>query len=83
MNGCASSPKTATLPTVVRDGTQVRTDTYTGCAAPVILYTVVGGGHAWPGGEPYLPARVVGRTTRQFDASQTMWSFFARLPPRT
>jgi len=83
VNGCATSPQTATLPLVVRDRTVVRTDTYTGCAAPVILYTVVGGGHTWPGGEQYLPALVVGRTSRQFNASQTMWSFFAGLPPRT
>jgi len=84
VNGCPAVPLTAALPALVRDGTQVRTDTYRPCrGAPVVLYTVVGGGHTWPGGEQYLPVRVVGRTTHQFDASETMWRFFASLPPRT
>ena len=82
VNGCTTPPRPAALPLVVRDGTRVRTDTYTCPHGPVLLYTVVGGGHTWPGGEPYLPARVVGRTSRQFDASETMWAFFASLPPR-
>ena len=84
MNGCPALPVTATLPTLAPDRTQVRTDTYQPCGgAPVVLYTVIGGGHTWPGGEQYLPVRVVGRTTHQFDASETMWRFFAALPPRT
>jgi polyhydroxybutyrate depolymerase len=49
--------------------------------APVVLYTVQGGGHAWPGGEP-LPKWLVGPTTRSIDATELMWAFFQehRLP---
>ena len=84
VNRCPASPDTVMLPTVISDGTQVRTDRYGPCAGgPVVLYTVMNGGHTWPGGEQYLPVRVVGRTTHQFDASETMWSFFATLPART
>jgi polyhydroxybutyrate depolymerase len=83
-NGCPSPPRAATIPIGAPDGTQIRTDTYGPCpTGPVVLYTVEGGGHTWPGGEQYLPVRAVGRTTRQLDAGDTMWEFFAGLPRRT
>ncbi len=54
---------------------------YSGCrgGAEVILYTVHGGGHAWPGGVP-LPEWLVGRTTQDIDATAVMWEFFLRHP---
>jgi polyhydroxybutyrate depolymerase len=54
---------------------------YTNCAenADVILYTVEGGGHTWPGGKP-LPEWIVGRTTREIKASSVMWEFFVQHP---
>lgn len=50
---------------------------YTQCAqnAEVVFYTIEGGGHAWPGGEP-IPRWIVGHTTSDIDASQVMWEFF-------
>jgi polyhydroxybutyrate depolymerase len=50
---------------------------YTNCAedASVVLYTIMGGGHTWPGGGP-LPEWFVGVTTRSIDASSEMWAFF-------
>jgi len=33
------------------------------------LYRVVGGGHTWPGGPPYLPERLIGRVARHLDAT--------------
>ncbi|HRG97480.1 MAG TPA: PHB depolymerase family esterase [Polyangiaceae bacterium] len=42
----------------------------------VQLYTLEGGGHTWPGGKQYLPARLVGRVNRDVDATATMWAFF-------
>ena len=47
--------------------------------ADVILYTVEGGGHTWPGGKP-LPERIVGRTTHEINASRIMWEFFLQHP---
>jgi polyhydroxybutyrate depolymerase len=32
--------------------------------APVVLYRIEGGGHGWPGGPQFLPARVVGPIPR-------------------
>ncbi|MFL5481996.1 MAG: alpha/beta hydrolase family esterase [Gemmatimonadaceae bacterium] len=51
--------------------------TYARCAdgAPVVLYTIRGGGHTWPGGME-LPEWFVGRTTRSIDATRLMWEFF-------
>jgi polyhydroxybutyrate depolymerase len=55
--------------------------TYTSCAgeASVVLYTVQGGGHTWPGGKP-LPEWFVGRTTHSIDATSLMWAFFNAHP---
>jgi polyhydroxybutyrate depolymerase len=59
----------------------VTSRTYTNCAddAAVVLYTVHGGGHTWPGGKP-LPEWFVGRTTRSIDATSLMWAFFREHP---
>src|SRR6202162_3559766 len=59
----------------------VRRLAYTNCAenANVILYTVEGGGHTWPGGGA-MPEWWVGRTTRDINASRVMWEFFVQHP---
>lgn len=70
-NHCEGRPEDSTIaPDVIRR-------TYAGCAhgAPVVLYTIRGGGHTWPGGME-LPEWFVGRTTRSIDATQLMWEFF-------
>ena len=50
---------------------------YSECAdnAAVVLYTIHGGGHSWPGGKP-LPEWIVGPTSRSIDATSQMWEFF-------
>ena len=57
---------------------------YTSCAdgAGVVLYTVQGGGHTWPGGKP-APEWLAGFTSDGVDATSQMWAFFRehRLPP--
>ncbi len=56
---------------------------YTNCAddAAVVLYTIRGGGHSWPGGKP-IPEWMVGPTTRSIDATRQMWAFFREHPLR-
>jgi len=68
-------------PSDTRITASVRRLAYTNCAenADVILYTVEGGGHTWPGGKP-LPEWIVGRTTREINASSVMWEFFVQHP---
>ena len=54
---------------------------YVRCAeeAHVVLYTIEGGGHTWPGGKP-LPEWRVGPTSNSVDASRLMWEFFREHP---
>jgi len=60
------------------DGTRVRREEYGGGTdgTEVILYAVEGGGHTWPGGSQYLPAWIIGRTSRDIDATTLIWDFF-------
>ena len=41
----------------------------------VILYTIYGGGHAWPGGAQYLPAEYIGKTSHDINGSMLIWKF--------
>jgi len=78
-NQCSSSPVVTQLPDKDPvDGTTVRTEVYGGCqdGAEVVLYAVEGGGHTWPGGLQYLPEFVIGKTSREFNASEVIWQFF-------
>jgi polyhydroxybutyrate depolymerase len=51
------------------------------CRADIELYTIIGGGHTWPGGQRQ-PEWFVGKTTQTIDASAVIWDFFARHPKR-
>lgn len=70
-NGCSPVPEQ--LP----DSGEVSGVRYADCAqqADVILYTIHGGGHAWPGGGA-IPEFIVGWTTQDVDATRLMWFFF-------
>jgi len=74
-NRCGADPVESTV------AVDVTRRAYTGCAdnAEVVLYTIQGGGHTWPGGTP-LPEWFVGRTTRNIDATRLMWAFFSDHP---
>ncbi len=77
---CATPPSTSALPDTATDGTRVRRTAYTGCreGGEVVLYTIEGGGHTWPGGPPV--GRLVGRVSRDIDATRTMLDFFDAHP---
>ena len=70
-NRCGTNPVDSV---VAADVTRVA---YANCAddAAVVLYTVQGGGHSWPGGKP-LPEWFVGPTSNGIDATSEMWAFF-------
>ncbi len=81
--GCAQIPRSAKVPDVdPNDGTTTAIQTFDDCrnGTSVQLYTVTGGGHTWPGGPQYLPPAIVGVVSHDFDASETMWQFFAAHP---
>jgi polyhydroxybutyrate depolymerase len=70
-NGCATTRRDSTVAADVTRSTYGRGD----CDAAVALYTIEGGGHAWPGGQP-VPEWFGGRTPRSLDATRLMWKFF-------
>jgi polyhydroxybutyrate depolymerase len=76
-DGCPA-PAVSQLPDTANDGTTTTPHTARPCTngSAALLYVVNGGGHTWPGGAQYLPAAVVGKTSRDFDASETITQFF-------
>jgi len=72
-DGCAQDTQTMYL---VGDSSCSR---YPGCAggAELILCTIDGGGHTWPGG---FPVPELGKTSMDIDATAMMWDFFVRHP---
>lgn len=70
-NRCATTPVDSAVTT------DVSRRAYTHCAddAAVVLYTVKGGGHTWPGGKA-MPEWFVGPTSGSIDATSEMWAFF-------
>lgn len=70
-NACA--PKPVETPVAA----DVSRREYIDCAdgASVVLYTIRGGGHSWPG-DTTLPEWFVGPTSRSVDATREMWAFF-------
>jgi polyhydroxybutyrate depolymerase len=83
-NGCAdAAPRVSLRAPKSGTDTRVRRETWGPCKAgtAVVVYTVEGGGHAWPGAPARrVMGRVVGTTSRDFDAARTIWEFFELNP---
>src|SRR6266571_2493982 len=79
--GARTSDRCRTNPVDSVVATDVTRLEYTKCAddAAVVLYTIKGGGHSWPGGKP-LPQWFVGPTSTSIDATSLMWAFFRAHP---
>lgn len=78
INGCGDTLAERKLPNRVNDGLTVTIRTYTDCksGAMVQRYTVLGGGHTWPGTLEYSPG--LGRTAQDFDATRLIGHFMSR-----
>jgi polyhydroxybutyrate depolymerase len=74
-NGCAEKP--LELPAI----SDVRGIQYTNCAsnAEVVLYSIIDGGHSWPGIKAMIE-QIAGHTTMAIDATEIMWEFFQTHP---
>lgn len=82
-NGCPATPQVRQLPHLSpRETTLTTVEDYQGCrnGSQVILYTVKEGGHTWPGGLQYMQEKLIGKTSRDFNASETIWQFFKEHP---
>ncbi len=81
-NQCSALPVVTEEPDLdPKDGTRVTRKDYIDCidGTEVILYSVDGGGHTWPGGFQYMPSFIVGKTSRDINANEVIWSFFKKL----
>lgn len=58
-----------------KDPIRVRKKRYRG-SHPIELYTLVGGGHYWPGGSQFLSEKVIGKVSNQLDANGLILDFF-------
>ena len=80
-NACQTTAQPIHFPDQEDDGTTVRVQGYTDCApgGALILYTIEGGGHTWPGGRQYLGEGLIGKTSREIVACDVVWAFFQGL----
>ena len=79
LDRCGSEPHKQHIADKAGDGTTVDVTTYSPCVngTEVRGYVGNGGGHAWPGGMQYLPASLIGKTSKNLDASEVIWEFFS------
>ena len=77
---CPDEPAVADLPDAADDGTKVTRKIWGPGkdGAEVVLYTITGGGHTWPG-KPRV-VRFLGKSTKNISANDLMWEFFQKHP---
>ena len=84
-NGAVGEPASEPLAQVPGDPPVTRLTWFAPGGPPVVLYRIEGGGHGWPGGPQYLPARVIGPVPRRLDATGLLlglvYQVTAGLPP--
>ncbi len=76
INGCTGAAERSNPPAPVTDGTSIQLDRYLTCPSNrgAAIYTIIGGGHTWPGVLDFVP--VAGITTQNLRANRAMWEFF-------
>lgn len=77
-NANSNNAQVEQLPTIQADGTRVLRSQYSGSRSKsqdVVLYTVEGGGHGWPGSRLRRPV-AVGKISQNLNASTVIWNFF-------
>ena len=83
LNGNEQSGLSRTLPNPsIDDGCSTIQTVYPNPENPnlrVEQIDVIGGGHTWPGGYQYLPKKLVGRVSKDFNACDAIWTFFKSL----
>ncbi len=78
LNDLNPKPVITQIPDNINDGTSAVKEEYSSAKSnlKVISYTINNGGHTWPDGRQYLPAFIIGKTTRNLNACQVIWDFF-------
>ena len=80
-DGCEAEPA-KDRPTARVDACRTLRSRWTGGRGKteVVLDTIEGGGHTWPGGPQYAPKILIGRACPQPDATREIWEFFKKHP---
>ena len=75
---CNPVPVITNIPDTAGDSTSIVKEEYINSATgfKVVGYNIVNGGHTWPGGWQYMPQFIVGKTTKNLNACDEIWSFF-------
>lgn len=79
---CEEKSVTRDIPNIdTYDETRSERITYSDCkyGNKIVLVRVNNGGHTWPGGRQYEGQRNIGKTAKDFDASEEIWKFFKGL----
>ena len=76
-NNCSDAPLETDIDKE-DDETSVKKFVFSGSSGrdEVVYFHIYGGGHTWPGGWQYLPKLIVGRTSKEFNASEVIWKWF-------
>lgn len=86
LDGCPAAPRgPEALPDAdPADRTRIMRDTWGPGreGTEVVLLTIEGGGHTWPGGRQYLPAGLVGTVSYDLNGCDAIWEFFRTHPRR-
>jgi polyhydroxybutyrate depolymerase len=83
-DGCAASALRDAPPVRPGAGCTIERSRWKGGreGTEVVLYSLRGGGHTWPGGPQYAPGLLVGTACREPDATSVIWEFFRDHPRR-
>jgi polyhydroxybutyrate depolymerase len=76
MVGCPEEPRVV----YDQDGARGLAYGFPGGADRVVLYTIDGHGHHWPGGKSALPESLAGKNTAKLKATDIIWEFFKAHP---
>ena len=79
LDGCDDKPK---IDVISKDGDEMKVtrQTYGGGkdGSEVVLVTIEGGGHTWPGQKP--PVEFIGKSAMDISANDLIWEFFQKHP---
>jgi polyhydroxybutyrate depolymerase len=76
---CNEKPAQEKIQSLQKGEKETKTFIFSGCHdnSQVVLYAVKDGGNTWPGGQPYMSEKEVGKTSNALNANETIWSFLA------
>ncbi len=78
INGCPQLPVAVDIRNPIAGDAATRVSYVCEDGIEVQFYTLIGGGHTWPGRNNWYPRFIVGPTSQAFDATEVIWAFLAR-----